>query len=91
MRIVHFATDFPLTIMLIEYEEVSESITAPVDKLNLRCRCGTRYVYPCDVMRYLRDHEIVRQIRIEKKAHPRYELTEVGQHFQRLLLQVEAL
>lgn len=42
-----------------------------------------------DVIRYLRAHGIVRPVRLKKKAHPGYELTEIGLHMRRLLLQAE--
>lgn len=42
-----------------------------------------------DVIRYLKSHGIVRPVRLKKKAHPGYELTEIGLHMRRLLLQAE--
>ncbi len=42
-----------------------------------------------DVIGYLKAKGIVRPVTIRKKAHPRYELTEIGLHMRRLLLQVE--
>ena len=38
-----------------------------------------------DVMRYLLENGIVRRIKIKKKAHPRYELTDLGMTFRELL------
>ena len=40
-----------------------------------------------DVIRYLRDNSIVQSVKVKKKAHLRYELTELGLHMRRLLLQ----
>ena len=42
-----------------------------------------------DVTRYLKEHRIVRPVKLRKKAHPGYELTEIGLHMRRLLLQAE--
>ncbi len=42
-----------------------------------------------DVIRFLRSTEIVQPIKVIKKAHLHYELTEQGKHFQRLLRQAE--
>jgi len=42
-----------------------------------------------DVIRFLHENEIVQAVTIRKKAHLHYDLTEQGQHFRRLLLQVE--
>ena len=42
-----------------------------------------------DVIHYLRKHGIVRSVKFKKKAHPGYELTEIGLHMRRLLLQAE--
>ena len=42
-----------------------------------------------DVIRYLRTHGIVRPVGLKKKAHPGYELTEIGLHMRRLLLHAE--
>jgi DNA-binding HxlR family transcriptional regulator len=44
-----------------------------------------------DVMKYLLGVQIVRRVVARKKVHPRYELTELGRQFQRLLLSVRAL
>lgn len=41
-----------------------------------------------DVIRYLVAHGIVRPVKVKKRVHPAYELTEVGQQMRRLLLQV---
>ena len=42
-----------------------------------------------DVLRSLRTKGVVQPVKPEKKAHPRYQLTDVGTHMQRLLLQAE--
>jgi hypothetical protein len=42
-----------------------------------------------DVVRYLKRHGIVRPVKLKKKAHPSYELTEIGLQMRRLLLQAE--
>ena len=42
-----------------------------------------------DVIRYLEAHDVVRPVAARRKAHPRYELTAVGLHMRRLLLQIE--
>ena len=44
-----------------------------------------------DVMRYLLGTGIVRRVTVRKKAHPRYELTELGKVFQNLLVGAGAL
>ncbi|TWU21301.1 hypothetical protein [Bythopirellula polymerisocia] len=44
-----------------------------------------------DVIRYLKSHGVVRPVHLKKRAHPLYELTELGHHFQRLLLKAEAV
>jgi hypothetical protein len=44
-----------------------------------------------DVIRYLNAHGIVRQIRVKKRAHPCYQLTEIGLHFRRLLMEAERI
>ena len=41
-----------------------------------------------DVMKYLVETEVVQKIRVKKKRHPRFELTDLGLEFQRLLLGV---
>ena len=41
-----------------------------------------------DVIRYLKDHGVVRQIQSKRRSYPCYELTEMGQHFRRLLLRL---
>ncbi len=43
-----------------------------------------------DVMRYLVDNGVVRVVRVRRKAHPRYELTELGHAFQQLLVGTKA-
>ena len=43
-----------------------------------------------DVMRYLLEHGIVRRVMIEKRSHPRYELTELGKTFKELLVGARA-
>lgn len=43
-----------------------------------------------DVMKYLLQKQIARRVTIRKKKHPRYELTELGREFQRLLFNVRA-
>ncbi len=53
---------------------------------NARLRMSANNVR--DVIRFLRNKGIVQPIKVRKKAHFRYELTEQGQHFKRLLLQV---
>lgn len=42
-----------------------------------------------DVIQFLRENEIVQTVKLRKKAHLHYELTEQGRHFRRLLLQAE--
>ena len=42
-----------------------------------------------DVVYYLRKNSIVRPVPLKKKVHPGYELTELGLHMRRLLLQAE--
>ena len=42
-----------------------------------------------DVVRFLYSHGVIEPVMIRKKAFPRYRLTEIGKHFQRLLLQSE--
>jgi DNA-binding HxlR family transcriptional regulator len=39
-----------------------------------------------DVMRYLLSTGIARRVEVRKKAHPRYELTDLGRTFQQLLV-----
>lgn len=43
-----------------------------------------------DVIYYLEGKRVVQRIQPNKKGHPRYELTDVGQHLRRLLLNLEA-
>ena len=43
-----------------------------------------------DVMKHLLKVGVARRINLRKKKHPRYELTELGEQFQRLLLNVRA-
>jgi hypothetical protein len=43
-----------------------------------------------DVIRYLRAHDIVRPVKLGKKQHSGYEVTEIGLQMRRLLLQAEA-
>ena len=43
-----------------------------------------------DVMRLFLQRGIVQKVFVRKKAHPRYELTELGQRMQRLLSRAEA-
>lgn len=43
-----------------------------------------------DVMKYLLEAQVARRVAVRKKRHPRYELTELGRQFQRLLLNVTA-
>ena len=42
-----------------------------------------------DVIRFLHTQGVVRPVSFRKKAHPCYELTEVGKQIQRLLMQAE--
>lgn len=42
-----------------------------------------------DVIRFLRANRIAQPVWLKKKAHPRYQLTDVGRQMQRLLLQAE--
>ncbi len=42
-----------------------------------------------DVMRLFLAHAVVQPVRIRRKAHPRYELTETGQKLRQLLLAAE--
>ncbi len=42
-----------------------------------------------DVMRLFLAHDIVRPVRIRRKAHLHYELTETGQKLRQLLLAAE--
>ena len=42
-----------------------------------------------DVLRSLHTKGVVQPVKLKKKAHPRYQLTDVGTHMQRLLLQAE--
>ena len=42
-----------------------------------------------DVIHFCLEHGIVRSVKQKRKVHLLYELTELGQHFQRLLLQAE--
>ena len=42
-----------------------------------------------DVMKWLVETEAVQKIRVRKKKHPRYELTDLGLEFQKLLLGVK--
>ena len=42
-----------------------------------------------DVIRALKALGVVREVRVPKKAHPRYELTEVGRRYQDLLFRAE--
>lgn len=42
-----------------------------------------------DVIQYLKRHGVVRPVELRKKAHPGYELTEIGLQIRRLLLQAE--
>ncbi len=41
-----------------------------------------------DVLKYLLGAQITRRVVVRKKKHPRYELTDLGKEFQRLLLMV---
>ena len=41
-----------------------------------------------DVMKYLVETEVVEEIRVRKRRHPRFELTDLGLEFQKLLLGV---
>lgn len=41
-----------------------------------------------DVLRYLLENDIVRRATLKKRSHPRYQLTELGNAFQELLLGV---
>ncbi len=41
-----------------------------------------------DVLWYLLAKDIVRRLMIKRRCHPRYELTEVGKMFQKLLVGV---
>lgn len=43
-----------------------------------------------DVIRYLKENGIVRAVKLPKRRHPGYELTERGLHMRRLLLRAEA-
>lgn len=42
-----------------------------------------------DVIRYLKAHGIVYPVKLPKKRHPGYELTEMGRHMRRLLFNAE--
>lgn len=44
-----------------------------------------------DVVRLLMENRIVQKVYIRKKAHPRYELTELGSKLQKLLIQTESI
>ena len=54
---------------------------------NPRCRISANNVR--DVIRYFKSTGIVRSVAQEKRRHPRYELTDVGQEMRRLLTRVE--
>ena len=43
-----------------------------------------------DLMKHLLEKKIVRRIKMKKKAHPRYELTDLGKVFRELLLETKA-
>lgn len=77
--------------------EVIRSLAFPMQPATLRRRAAFRKPglrmsanNVRDVMRYLKAHGIVLAVPLKKKAHPGYELTEVGLHMRRLLLQAEA-
>lgn len=76
--------------------EVIRSLTFAMQPATLRRRAAFRRLglkmsanNVRDVIHYLRTHGIVRPVPLKKKAHPGYELTEVGQEMRRLLLQAE--
>ena len=68
-------------------------IQAPAIKRNARLRDPARRMSANnvrDVMKYLLEAQVARRVAVRKKKHPRYELTELGRQFQRLLLNVTA-
>lgn len=86
------------TICFSHRSEVIRTLTAPMQPAQIKRRAAFRKPglrmsanNVRDVIHYLKTHGVVRPIPIKKRAHPCYELTEIGQHFQRLLLQVEAI
>jgi len=75
---------------------VLRALTEPMQPSEIRRRI--RHRFPAakisannvrDIIRLFEKHGIVQKVFIKKKAHPRYELTESGVPFQKLLNQAE--
>lgn len=84
------------TVCFSHRSEVIRSLSLPMQPATLRRRAAFRTPglrmsanNVRDVIRYLKEHGIVRPVRLKKKAHPGYELTDLGQTMRRLLLQAE--
>ena len=84
------------TVCFSHRSEVIRTLTAPMQPAQIKRRAS--FLRPGlrmsannvrDVVRYLQRHGIVRQVRVKRRAHPRYVLTEAGRQFRQLLVQAE--
>ena len=99
----YFSFDFPdidwelyASICFSHRSEVIRTLTFAMQPSQIRRRAAFRTPgfrmsanNVRDVIRYLKIHGIVRPVSLKKKAHPGYELTDIGLHMRRLLLQAE--
>ena len=94
----HPAIDWELyaAICFSQRSEVIKTLTYPMQPSQIKRRAtfqnpGLRMSSNNvrDVIQYLKRYGIVRPVVLKKKAHPGYELSEIGLHMRRLLLQAE--